>query len=139
MEGHEKNSIHISRDKIRFSLVSEDEDYFSKEDKVFDTFVSEINDAIYDKDIENIFVDATHINEKSRNKLLTRLAVAYVDIIPVNFNVSLETCLAQNEKRRGTRAYVPKKVIKRMYYNYCAPTMNELFKYERIITINESD
>lgn len=37
-ENHDKiSAIIISRDEIRYSLVAEDEEYFSKERKVFNT------------------------------------------------------------------------------------------------------
>ena len=32
----------VSRDQVRFSIVREDEEYFSKEKKVFKTFIEEI-------------------------------------------------------------------------------------------------
>ena len=45
----------ISRDKVRFSMVSEDEEYFSKEKEVFNTFIKEIKKAIKNDLIENIY------------------------------------------------------------------------------------
>lgn len=40
---------------------------------------------------------------------------------------SLETCLKRNEMRRGTRAYVPEKQIRRMYAQFIEPSLNEGF------------
>ena len=45
----------ISRDKVRFSIVKEDEEYFSHEDEVFDTFIAYINQTLEDPNIEEIF------------------------------------------------------------------------------------
>ena len=38
----ENGGIWISRDEVRFSMVKKDEDYFSKENEVFDKFISNI-------------------------------------------------------------------------------------------------
>ena len=38
----ENGGIWISRDEVRFSMVKEDEDYFSKECEVFDKFIANI-------------------------------------------------------------------------------------------------
>ena len=63
----------ISRDKVRFAIVSEDEDYFAREDEVFDTFINYINRCLDDDVTDTIFIDATHLNEKSRHKTLSRV------------------------------------------------------------------
>ena len=41
-----ENDIYVSRDEIRFSLVAEDEPYFSKEDEVLKTFISKVDEGI---------------------------------------------------------------------------------------------
>ena len=80
----------ISRDVVRFSLVKEHEEYFSKETEVFYTFVDQINEAI-DKGTSTIFVDATHINENSRNKVLDLLHLSdEVKVTPVFIKEDLE-------------------------------------------------
>ena len=129
------SDVVISRDVVRFSLVKEHEEYFSKETEVFNTFIEQINEAI-DKDVSTIFVDATHINENSRNKVLDRLHLSEeVKVTPVFFNTDLETCLARNALRKG-RANVPAKVIAQMEKNLRAPTFNEKHYYVSIININ---
>ena len=40
------NSVIISRDAIRFSIVKPEEDYFSHEDEVLEIFWNQINEAL---------------------------------------------------------------------------------------------
>ena len=56
----------ISRDKIRFSIVKENEEYFSHEDEVFDTFIAYINQMLTNDEIEDIYVDASDLEEARR-------------------------------------------------------------------------
>lgn len=111
------DSIHISRDIIRFSLLKDNEDYFSREDEVFKIFISSIQAAIDDNSFENIYVDATHLNPKARDKVLSKLILKDVKVLGVNFIIPLKTCLERNDKRIG-RERVPKSVIRKMYYSY---------------------
>jgi predicted kinase len=120
---------HISRDAIRFSLVEENEDYFSKEKEVFETFVSEVQKAIDDK-INVIVMDATHVSEGSRRKILSRLTHTYgYELEAVVFDVPLETLKERNQLREG-RARVPDSAIENMYYNFSEPTIEELQNYQ---------
>lgn len=119
---------HISRDAIRFSLVGENEEYFSKENKVFETFVSEVQKAVDDK-INVIVIDATHISEGSRKKILNRLIHIYnYELEAVVFDVPIETLKERNQLREG-RARVPDSAIENMYYNFSEPTIEELEQY----------
>lgn len=130
------SDIVVSRDVVRFSLVKENEDYFSKENLVFNTFIEQINEAI-DNRVSTIYVDATHINETSRNKVLDRLHLSdEVKVIPVFIKEKLETCLHRNSLREG-RANVPEKAIIRMYNSLHAPNFNEKHYYANIITVYE--
>ena len=63
----------ISRDKVRFSIVREDEEYFSHEDEVFDTFIAYINQTLENPEVDTIFIDATHISKGARRKVLSRM------------------------------------------------------------------
>lgn len=123
-----KNCIHISRDEVRFSIVKDDEDYFSHENEVFDEFIRQINEGL--KNYDTVFADATHMSEKARNKTLDRLNLDGVDLYAVDFNIPVEICLDQNEKRRGVgRTYVPRSVIRRMAAQYQPPTDTEKYHY----------
>ena len=118
----------ISRDAIRFSLVREDEEYFSREKEVFNEFIHQIKQGINFN--SEVYVDATHINELSRAKLLRSLGTSLIDV-EVNAIVipaSLETALEQNENRKGTRGYVPREVIRRMSSQFTYPTKEEGFE-----------
>lgn len=127
---------HVSRDCIRFSLLSDEDDYFAKEDLVFETFCQEIQKAINDESVEHIFVDATHLNEKARNKTLDKLQLDGVNLFAVNFEVPVEVCLSQNENRKGVgRTYVPRSVIRRMAESFVpARALGERYNYN-ILTI----
>lgn len=123
---------HISRDEVRFSMVAENEDYFSKEDDVFAEFCRQAQEAI-DGDAEVIFIDATHLTEKSRNKTLNRLNLENVDLYAVNFDIPVEICLSQNENRTG-RSYVPRSVIRRMAEVFEPAKGGEKYTYTGILT-----
>lgn len=115
MEDHpEEQCIHISRDEIRFGMVSENEEYFSKEDAVFEEFIRQIQEAI-DNETEVIFVDATHISWRSRDKVLSQLDLKEYQLKYVKFDITAATCIKRNNKRKG-RARVPESVIRRMYW-----------------------
>lgn len=132
-------SCWCSRDNIRFSIITEDDEYFSKEDEVFEKFINSINTAIFAEHIENIYVDATHLSEKARNKVLDKLSfTSDIEIIPISFECSLATCLYRNMQREGL-ARVPKGVIRRMYYSYEKPTFDEKYSYANIITIDAEE
>lgn len=113
-EGDSCSSIIVSRDEIRFNLLKDNEEYFSKEDKVFSIFINTINKVLENPSITEIFVDATHLNDKARNKVLNRLNTNFVnEIVILIFDVPLETCIERNSKRTG-RALVPTEVIVNM-------------------------
>ena len=108
-----ENDIYVSRDEIRFSLVAENEPYFSKEDEVLQTFIRTINDAL---PIAKRYVvaDATHLNMGSRAKILKNLHNKPDAIYVIYMAVPLQTALERNAQREG-RALVPESSIKNMY------------------------
>ena len=118
------NVIHISRDSIRFEIVKEDEPYFSHEDEVFKTFVSEIIFHLSGKC--DVIADATHLNKTSRKKLIRAIDKYNIqyNIIYVYFSTSLETCCKRNSARSG-RARVPDSVIREMWNKLEKPTIEE--------------
>lgn len=123
----------ISRDEIRFAMVGEDEEYFSHEKEVYDEFINQILDAL--KFSSEIFVDATHLNERSRAKLLRSLGkhLKDVEVNAIWVRTTLDTALSQNENRKGTRAYVPPSVIRRMNSQFAPPTKEEGFEHIYVI------
>lgn len=125
--------VYVSRDEVRFSIVKEEEDYFSHEKEVFRKFVSLLVTAM--RDGYDVVADATHLNEFSRRKLTQAIDMYTTDykIIYVVFNVRADTCVARNANRTG-RANVPENVIRNMCRDYRAPTRDE---DERVIDIIE--
>lgn len=119
----------VSRDAIRFSLVNENEEYFSKETEVFDTFINEIIEGLENYDIT--VADATHLNQSSRNKLIknirSKIDISNIELEAIVINSPLEVCLEQNEYRKNTRAYVPRDVIRRMFMQFNIPIYREGF------------
>ena len=123
----------VSRDAIRFAMLKDGEDYFKYENEVFNQFINQINDALASESCSYIFIDATHLNEKSRNKTLDRLHLTEdTIIIPVSVRPPLDQCIEQNSRRTG-RALVPESVIRKMYESYKAPTYQEKYSYHYIM------
>lgn len=127
--------VWCSRDQVRFSMVSEDEEYFAREPEVFATWIKNINDALALDSVENIFVDATHLNKASRLKTLNLLNLKNADVVPIVVHAPLSTCLKRNKKRAG-RAKVPNAVIRRMHMSFTLPTLQE-FPYKNIISVGK--
>ena len=126
----------ISRDKVRFAIVSEDEDYFAHEDEVFDTFIDYINRCLDDDVTDTIFIDATHLNEKSRHKTLSRVNKEKItQLNSVCFTTPLTECLVRNSWRVG-REVVPDSVIRNMFNSYTIPTAKEGFDHIYTVDMN---
>jgi predicted kinase len=132
----DSNWDYISRDEVRFSIVKNDEEYFSHETAVFNQFVEKIAVAL-EWGNDNIIADATHLNWGSRRKLLQALVAYYpieiLDIIPVVIEAKLEDILERNKLRDG-RARVPEETIRRMYRNISDP-MKDPYKYTAIMRV----
>lgn len=116
----------ISRDAIRFKMLSEEDEYFAKENEVYAEFIRQINEFLSD-DID-VFVDATHITKGSRKKLLDAVSARYEEVNAIWVDLPLNTILTQNAQREG-RALVPTSVVRRMFYQFEEPTEKEGFKH----------
>lgn len=114
---------HVSRDEVRFSMVAEHEEYFSKEKEVFKKFTDLIN--TYLEEGYDVYADATHLNQASRNKLLRAISSKPEEVNVIWIKTPLEEALKRNENRKGTRAYVPRNVIRRMHYSIESPSFEE--------------
>ena len=127
----------ISRDRIRFSLLKEEDEYFAREDEAFDLFIYEIIRALaFRKNGGAVYADATHLNRKSRAKVLNAVKkhITPDEIEAIVMDVPLETALERNDNREG-RAFVPRGVIRRMFFQMEAPTRDEGF--DKITFIRE--
>ena len=128
----------ISRDKIRFDMLQEGEDYFAHEEEVFDLFIANIQGEINNPLGSDIYVDATHLNKTARDRVLKRLDLSEVDEINcVFFKVDSEVCIERNEQRSGL-ARVPRSVIRRMWFSHTMPDADENFN-KIIIIDNEGN
>lgn len=118
----EPTDKYISRDEIRFSFLNDSDEYFAKENEVFNEFIKQINNSltIYDR----VFADATHLNFASRNKTISKINVPIDEINVVFLDTPLNTCLERNAKRQG-RKFVPENVIKNMYKSIRLPEKEE--------------
>ena len=127
--------IYISRDEIRYSLLTEEDDYFAKENEVIKTFIDNIDKSLVNEEYcGDVYADATHLSPKSRAQVLNQLknkdkvSVIYLDI-PLN------VILERNAQRKG-RALVPENVVHRMYNSIILPTKAE--GIEELIIIDEN-
>lgn len=131
----------VSRDTIRFNMLEDTDDYFSKEDLVYNCFVTTIANKL--KENKSCVADATHLNEKARKKLIAALAqkgcpIDSYQICFLYFDIPLETCQYRNAKRIG-REFVPEDVVRSMYKSLTAPTEDEFPNVFHIFTIKEGD
>ena len=133
---------YVSRDKIRYSMIKEDDEYFSKETKVFNAFVWEIKNILDSKTLPytGVIADATHLNWASRRKLLNALGIlngnySDINIVVVYIRPNLNTVLTRNNSRTG-RAKVPEDVVRRMYNSQTSP-WEDPFTYTAVMEVRE--
>ena len=120
----QENEIVVSRDKIRFAMLKDTDDYFSKEKEVYNEFIKQIDAAIAAQ--VNVWVDQTSLNTAARNKLFSRLNKKPDEIIGIYFNVPITIALQRNAQRTG-RALVPEDAIHNMFLALEKPTKKEGF------------
>ena len=126
----------ISRDNVRFAIIKDDEDYFAHEDEVFDTFINYINQTLENPNIDQIFIDATHLSRRSRRKTISRIRMANVEELNcICFTTHKAVCHARNNLREG-RSKVPASAIENMFNAYSLPTKDEGFTH--IYNVNEN-
>ncbi len=136
------NTRIISRDKIRFNILNKHPNcqYFDQERKVFKQFIRQIEYALSKSD--NVAADATHLNMKSRNKLLNALCSTLLgyraNINCIYFDVPIEVALERNSKREGL-SLVPEGAIRSMYNSYNFPTYQENYVYNAIYRVDENE
>ena len=119
-----KNMVIVSRDEIRYSIVKEDEEYFSREDDVIAEYYYTIAKNLDEG--KTVIADATQLNPKGRNKVFTNvkfLAKEPFTVETILFNVPIETCIKRNDYRSGRRR-VPHSVIRRMHTQMVLPNLD---------------
>lgn len=118
----------VSRDEIRFSMVNEEDGYFSQESKTFKKYVNDIIFSLLDLMNTATIADATQVSAASRAKLVMAIKKQWadfeneVDIVIVYFHVPFDTCVARNNKRSG-RECVPMEAMKRMEKQHELPAI----------------
>lgn len=132
----DNNSVHISRDEIRFSMLDEKDNYFAKEKLVFRKWIEKIQ-FFLDKGY-NVYADATHINKNSRNKTLSNLDLNNHEVKAICVLTDLDTCIERNLLRKG-RECVPTDVIKNMFSNFTIPYLTESVNHYKSIIMVKGD
>ena len=118
---------YISRDELRFSMISNESEYFSKEKEVFSKFVEKMNNSLNKNDCT--IIDATHISKASRAKILRRIEnPANVRLLVLYLTTPIDVCMRQNDLRTG-RERVPHEVIERMAEQFEEPTEKEFMGF----------
>ena len=122
-------AVHISRDEVRFSLITDKDNYFAKENQVYKTFTKLISDNLAAG--HTVIADATHLNKKSRYKLFHNIHYNPLEttVIGIYMDIPLETCLERNDTRKGGRTFVPPHDLYNMYEHLQPPTYDEPFDY----------
>lgn len=122
---------YVSRDEIRFGIVAEDEEYFSKEHVVFKLFSTSIAKVLQNGN--NVIADATHISKASRAKLIRAIDTYFSDyeIVFVVFDIPFDVCCERNAARTG-RARVPDEVMRRFANGWEVPEMEEDKRVKKI-------
>lgn len=112
--------------------MKDGEDYFAHENLVFETFCEKINQELSNKNNQNVYADATHLNQASRKKVLNKINISPESINVLYIKTPLDICIKRNEKRDG-RAKVPEQVIKNMYNSIQEPSKKENIDYLYIV------
>ena len=133
-------SAHISRDRIRFNMVKEDEYYFSRENEVYMEFIRQLRKACNSEWVDTIYADATHLTKKSREKLIEEVTAIcpWAEVSAVVILPKLEDCLKQNAQRQG-RERVPDSVITNMYHSFQDPFKDDIEYKEINYTHNKEE
>ena len=119
---------YISRDELRFSMISNESEYFSKEKEVFNKFVEKMNNSLNKNDCT--IIDATHISKASRAKILRRVENPNnVRLLVLYLTTPLDVCMRQNDLRTG-RERVPHEVIEKMAKQFEDPTEKEFAEFD---------
>lgn len=132
-ETHE-DCIIVSRDKIRFALLEENDDYFAKEDQVLRQFYYNINFSLQNH--KYVVADATHLTKKARKQFFRNVNTRGVRVVGVWVEVPLVAALSQNSSREG-RARIPDDVVVNMFKRKISPQEDEPFNEVLYISPHE--
>ena len=118
--------VYASRDDIRVSLQESDDDYLKHEGETFIKFCEQIQDALDNPHgPDDVYADATHLNKRSRYKLLKKLHLENVEkIIILYFKVPYEL-LEERNAARGGKQPIPFAALENMYNSMDIPSVEE--------------
>lgn len=105
------NDRWVSRDQIRNNMRKKDDAYFEHEKAVYQEYIQRIQTNLNEG--YNVWADATHLDERSRMKLLNHLTLTEVHVIFIQLIVPIDICLERNSHRTAA-AFVPVKELKSM-------------------------
>lgn len=125
----------VSRDAIRYSLLTEYDKYFAKETLVKRTFLDTINAGLAAG--HDVYADATHLDHGSRMSTISRVK-GYDNLYAIFLNTPFDLCLARNAARTG-RERVPDEDMYRMNNKLEIPALYEGFKKIFIVSNDGED
>ena len=96
-------------------------------------FISQIEKDTANKNIDTVFIDATHLTPKARKKIYPHID-KNVFLVCVWFDIPKEEVLKRNAQRRG-REFVPTNVIEQMFDVRVKPQFSECDLMGQIITV----
>ena len=123
----------VSRDEIRFFLVAEGEEYFSKETTVFKKYIATIRNTLVDG--FDCVADATHLNDKSRRKLINALGTGYYNLVFVVLEVGRQLAIKQNASREGRRR-IPDRILFWQFDQFTVPKKEDFENCKGVWIIN---
>lgn len=123
------NTVYISSDEIRkeFGDVND----MSNNKKVFDTLRERYITAL--RNCQNVILDATHAKKKYRKEYIDIANENGAEISCVYMDIDYEVAQERNAKRERQ---VPNDVIRKMFYEFETPTVDEGFKF--VIAIDKN-
>lgn len=130
------NWYYVSRDEVRYKYVSDQKHYFDHEGEVYREFCNQIE--MYLLRGETVIADATHLNEKSRQRLLNTMKTAPEKLYLVCMTTPFEISFERNSKREGITR-VPDDQMYRMKRLFKAPSGIDALKYHGVLGVNGSD
>lgn len=126
---NDPNIKYVSRDEIRYTMVSDQDHYFDRENEVYREFCNQISRWLQQGNY--VIADATHLTKNSRKKLLNNI-IKPAQIRCIFVNTPFNVCMERNSKRKGITR-VPDKQMYRMKNTLQIPSAIEGF--DMIFTI----
>lgn len=125
IEKTHEDCIVVSRDRIRFAMLKDEDDYFKYEKEVEKAYYDAVTRALAVH--KYVIADATQLTFKARNKLFKNVKrPAGTKVVGIWLEVPQEVAKKQNRNRSG-RAFVPEDVIANQYRYKVSPTADEPF------------